>query len=65
MRTTRLHISPEVVVKGIRKCCMSDVVAGTDGVMLWNGIEGVGSVRGECVGDGGTDCEGGESDSEW
>jgi len=30
-------ISPEMTVKGSRKCCVSDTVNGTDGVMLWNG----------------------------
>jgi hypothetical protein len=32
------HISPEVIVKGFKKCCMSSVVDGTDD-MLWNGSE--------------------------
>ena len=32
------HISPEVIVKGFKKCCMSNVVDGTDD-MLWNGSE--------------------------
>jgi hypothetical protein len=48
-------------VKGFKKCCMD----GTDGDMLWNGCEGDGDVRGECQGDEGTDCEDGDSDTEW
>jgi len=30
-------ISPEVTVKGVTECCMSNVVDGTDGEVLWNG----------------------------
>jgi len=30
------HISPKVIVKGFKKCCMSNAVDGTDGIM-WNG----------------------------
>jgi hypothetical protein len=51
------HISPEVTVKDFKKSCISNAKH-TTGDMLWN-------VRGECEGDGGTDCEGGESDSDW
>jgi hypothetical protein len=29
-------ISPAVIVKGFKKCCLSNVVDGTDDVMLWN-----------------------------
>jgi hypothetical protein len=32
-------ISPEVTVKGFKKCCISSVVDGTDDDMLWNGSE--------------------------
>ena len=52
-------ISPEVTVKGFKKCCMD----GTDYSMLWNGMDR--DVRGECEGDEGTDCEDGDSDTEW
>jgi hypothetical protein len=48
-------ISPEVTVRGFKKCCISYVVDGTDGDMWWNGSEGNGNVRSECGGDGGTD----------
>jgi hypothetical protein len=44
-------------VKSFKKCCISNVADGTDGDMLWD-------VRGECEGDVGTDCEGGDSDSD-
>jgi hypothetical protein len=52
------HISPEVTVKGFKKCCVSSVVDGTDDDMLWN-------VRSECEGDEYTDYEDGDSDSGW
>ena len=41
------HISPEVIVKGFWKCCMSIAVDGTDDGMLWNGSEEDGNVRNE------------------
>jgi hypothetical protein len=37
-----------VTVKGVKKCCISNAVAGTDGDMLWNGSEDDGNVRNEC-----------------
>jgi hypothetical protein len=45
-------------VKGFKKCCILNVVDGTDGDVLWN-------VRIECEGNGGTDCEDGDSDTVW
>jgi hypothetical protein len=32
-------ISPEVIVKGFKKCCVSKAVDGTDDDRLWNGSE--------------------------
>jgi len=58
------RISPEVTAKGVRECCMSNVVDGTDGDMLWNGSEEDGSVRCECGEDEGTDCEYGDSNTD-
>ena len=58
-------ISPEVTVKGFKKCCMCSAVDGTDYDLLRNGSEGDGDVRGECEGHEGTDCEDGDSDTEW
>ena len=52
------HIPPEVTVKGVNKCCISSVVDGTDGAMLWN-------VKSECEEDEGTDCEDGDSNNDW
>jgi hypothetical protein len=44
--------------EGIRKCCIYSVMDGHEGDMLWN-------IRGVCEGDGGAECAGGESDSDW
>jgi hypothetical protein len=49
------NISLELTVKGY-KCCILCVVDGTDSDLLWG-------VGGECEGDGGTECESGESDT--
>ena len=38
---------------------------GTDHDMLCNGSEEDGNVRSECEEDEGTDCEDGESDTDW
>jgi hypothetical protein len=51
-------ISPEVTVKGFKKCCISTVVDETDDDMLWNGSEE------ECEEDKGTDCEDGDSETD-
>jgi hypothetical protein len=42
------HISPEVNVKGFKKCCISSAVNRTDD-MLWNGSEEDGNVNSVCV----------------
>ena len=38
---------------------------GTDGDVLWNFGEEDGNVRSECEEDEGTDCEDGDSDTDW
>ena len=43
------HISTEVTVKGFKKCCISNVVDGTDGGMLWNVRGSVREIKGLCV----------------
>ena len=53
-------ISPEVIVK----CCISNAVDGIDDTMLWNGSRG-GNVRSECEEDESSDCEYGDSDTDW
>ena len=52
-------------MKGCKKCCISNAVDGTDGDRLWNGSEQDGDVSGECEEDEGTDCEDGDSDTDW
>jgi len=47
-------ISPELIVKGFKKCCVSSAVDEIDGDMLWNGSEEDGNVRSECEEDEGT-----------
>jgi hypothetical protein len=42
--TALQHISPEVIMKGFKKCCISSAVYGTDDDMLWNGSEEVGNI---------------------
>jgi hypothetical protein len=49
------RISPEVTVKGFKKCWLSIAVDETDDDMLWNGSEEDGNVRSGC--EEGTDCE--------
>jgi hypothetical protein len=49
-------MSPDVMVKGFKKCCISN---GMDG------SEEEGNVRSECEIDEGTDCEDGDSDTDW
>ena len=36
-------------MKGFKKCCVSNVVDGTDGGMLWNFRGGVGEMKGLTV----------------
>ena len=38
-------ISPEVTMKGFKKCCISNAVKGTDDDKLWNDSEEEGDVR--------------------
>jgi hypothetical protein len=57
-------ISLEVTAKGFKKCCVSNVMDETDD-MSWNGREEGGNVRCECEEDEGTECEDGDSDTDW
>jgi len=59
------HISPEVTVKGFKKCCVSNEMEGTNDDMSWNGSEEDGNVRSECEEDEGTDCKDRDSDNDW
>jgi hypothetical protein len=57
------HISPDIIVKGFKKCHISNAVDGTDDDVLWNGSEEDGDVTSDCKNDEGTNCEDGESDA--
>jgi hypothetical protein len=59
------QISPTVIVKGCKKCCVSSAVDETDDGMLWNGSEEVRNVRSVCEEHDSTDSEDGDSDTEW
>jgi len=55
------HVSPKVIFKGLKKCCISNAVDETKNNMLWNDSEEVRNVS-ACEEDEGTNCEGEESD---
>jgi hypothetical protein len=59
------QISPEVTVKGLIKSCTSNALDEADDNMLWNGSEKDGNVRSDSEEDEDTDCEDGDSDTEW
>ena len=57
--------SPELIVKGFKKCCTCNAVNETDGDMLLNGSEEERNIRSEREKDEGTDCEDGDSNTVW
>jgi len=57
--------SSAVTVKGFKKCCISIAVDETDNDMLWNGSAEDGDVKSGCQEDEGTDCEDGDSSTDW
>jgi hypothetical protein len=59
------RISPEGTVKGFKKCCVSSALDGIDDAVLWNDTEEDVNIRSECEEDEGTDCEDGDSDTDW
>jgi hypothetical protein len=54
-----------MIVKGFKKCCISNAVDGTEDDMLWHVTEEDRDVRSECEEDEGADCEGGDSGTDW
>jgi len=56
--------SPEVIVKVFKKCCTCNAMNETDGDMLSNGCEER-NFRSECEKNEGTDCEDGDSNTDW
>jgi hypothetical protein len=57
-------ISPEVIVKGCKRCCVSNAMDETDDDILGNGSEEGGNVRSECEEDEGTEFEDCGSDAD-
>ena len=53
-----------MIVKGFKMCCISNALDETDDV-LWNGSEEDGNARSESEEDEGTNCAGGDSDTDW
>ena len=49
--------SSEVIVKGFKKCCITNAIEKSDGGMLWNDSEEDGNVSTECEEEEGADCE--------
>jgi hypothetical protein len=60
-----MHLTRSDCEGFFKECCTSNEVEGTDVDMLWGGSEEDGNVRSECEEDKGTDCEDGDSDTEW
>jgi hypothetical protein len=58
------HTSPEVYIKGLKKCCIAIAVDGADDDMLQYGSEEDGYVRSECEEDKYINCEDGDSDTD-
>ena len=59
-------ISPEVILKGFKKCCIFNAVDETDDDdMLWIGSEEAGDGRSECEEYEGTECADGDSGTDW
>jgi hypothetical protein len=63
--TTWQCISPEVIVKGFKKCCISSVLKECDGDMFVYNSNKDGNVWSECEVYEGTECEGGGRDTDW
>jgi hypothetical protein len=55
MIMARDSISPEVNVKGFKKCFTSNTMRGTEDDLLWNGTEEDGNDRSYCQEDEGTE----------
>jgi hypothetical protein len=58
------HISPEVIVKGVKKCCISIAMDGSEDDVLWNDSEEDGNVRSDGEEEKGTECDDGDSDND-
>ena len=56
--------SPEVTLMGFKAYCISSTMDEADH-MFWNDSEEVGNIRSKCEEYKGTDCEGGDGDTDW
>jgi hypothetical protein len=54
-----------VILKGFKKCCISNAVDGTEDDMLWNDSDEDENVTSECEGDEGTDYDDRDSSTDW
>jgi len=61
MRIITECISPQVTVKGFKKCCTPNIADGNDYDMLWNGSKEDGNVKSEYEEDEGT----GDIEADW
>jgi hypothetical protein len=57
-------MAPKMTVKGYKECCTSNAMDGTHDNMLWNDGED-GNIRSEYEEAQGTNCENGNSDTDW
>jgi hypothetical protein len=60
----RQRVSPEVIVKGFKKCCISNAMDGSEADVLWSDSEEDGNVRSDGEEEEGTECEDGDSDAD-
>jgi hypothetical protein len=63
--TAKQHISPEVTVKGVQKCCITSAVDRTDDDSCGMAVKRKGMLGVKCQEDEDTDCEDGDSDPDW
>jgi hypothetical protein len=52
-------------MKGFKKCCIFNAMDRTGDDVWWDGGEEDGNVRRNCEEGEGTDCEDGDSDTDW
>jgi len=65
IKTAWQCISPELTAKGVMQCCISSARQENDDEMLCIGSEEDRNGRRECKEDEWTDCEDGDSDTDW
>jgi hypothetical protein len=65
VQTAWQHISSELIVKGVKRCCIFNAKDETSGGTLWNGTKNEGKVRSQYEEYKGTECEDKESDNDW